>query len=230
MPPKTIAHTYIELLTRGEQIANTTYARKNSRTPLPTADVLFSQYSKWYEDVEKYFEKLGDDATYEFHSYELTHAPAPSDSQVYSLYTLKQLGEEFKKIRKDVNSIKKILRNNCDLVVANTNDPIIKINKSGYTLIFNTVTGEVELNSYKTILPVGQQKYVALKCIVSGPSYKGTYVKLYEDLGLTNKPGKDRLLHDVIRGLKTKLKILPKKSAINPDIFINLSKDGYILK
>lgn len=232
MPPKAIITAYIELLTRGEKISNATLRRKNSRSPLIPAPEVFEQYAKWYRDVKKYFDTLVPEAGYLFYRYELTYVPTKDASLLYYNYTNKQLGEGLEKIRRDVNKIKKSLRESREHVedVVSVSDTNVHINRAGYTLNFNILTGEVVLNKYRTFMPVGQKKYTALRCIVTGPGQKGIYTKLYEELDLNKYTDKDRRLHDIMREVRTHLKITPKKDAINPDIFVSLPNDGYALK
>lgn len=232
MPPKTLISTYIELLTRGELISNATLRRKNSRSPLIPTSVLFEQYARWYWDVKKYFHELGEEAEHLFYKNELTHLPTQPEDRTFYHYTNKQLGEGFEKLRRDVNKIKKSLRESREYVedVVSVSDTTILVTRNGYSFSFNTLTGEVVLNNYRTFMSVGQKKYTALKCIVTGPGQKGTYKKLYEELDINKYFDKDRRLHDIMREVRTHLKIVPKKSAINPDIFINLPNDGYALR
>ncbi len=232
MPPKsTVAYKYIDLLIRGENIANATYVRKGHCTPQPSTEELFNAYAKWYTDVKSYFDVLGPESSNFFYSYELTHIPAVFDARVYYNFTQKQLSDEVRKLRRDVNALKKIMRESReDIKEAEVSNALVTIKRGGYAFSFNTVTGEVTLNGYRTIFPVGQKKYVALKCIVTGPSNKGTYNVLYEELGLTIHPEKERRVQDIIREVKIGLSILPKSKASNPDIIENAPSDGYFLK
>lgn len=232
MPPKTLLKTYIELLTRGERISNATLRRSNSRSALIPAQKLFEQYGTWYRDVTRYFDTLGDDASYLLHRHELKYIPAETNDRLFYHYTNKELSEGFDELRRDVNHLKKAIRDSRPFVEkqVNTTDTTILIERNGYSLQFNTLTGEVVFNNHKTYMPVGQKKYTALKCIVTGPGHKGTYTELYKELGLEKHFEKERRVHDIMREVKTQLMILPKRNAINPDIFINLQNDGYALK
>ncbi len=233
MPPKAIITAYIELLTRGEKISNATLRRKNSRSPLIPAPEVFEQYAKWYRDVAQYFDALGDEASSLLHRYELTYIPSTEKGgNLFYHYTSKQLGEGLDELRRDVNKIKKAVRESRPYVEekVSVTDTEILVERNDYSLRFNITTGEVVLNKYRTFMPVGQKKYTALRCIVTGPGLKGTYKKLYEELGIETHFEKERRLHDIMREVRTHLKILPEKQAVNPDIFINLPKDGYALK
>lgn len=232
MPPKAIITAYIELLTRGENISNATLRRKNSRIPLIPAQELFEQYAKWYRDVKKYFDTLVPEASTLFYRYELTYIPTTDTPLLWHNYTLKQLGEELEKLRHDVNEIKKALRESREHVetVVSVSDTVIHINRAGYSLSFNTLTGEVKLNNHKTVFPVGKKKYIALKCIVTGPSQKAKYKSLYEGLRLVNHQEKNRRVQDTITALKYGLNILPRTKTSNPDIIVNAQSDGYYLK
>lgn len=232
MPPKTLINTYIELLTRGERINTATLRRKNSRSPLIPTQELFGQYATWYRDITEYFDVLGEEAGYLLHRFELTFIPADTTDRQFYHYTNKQLSNEVDKLRRDVNLLKKAIRDSRPFVEerTSTSDTTINIKRSGYLLHFNTLTGEVVLNKLKTHMPVGQKKYTTLKCIVTGPGHKATYTELYKELSLEKNLEKERRVHDIVREVKMQLQILPKNKAVNPDIFINLQNDGYMLK
>lgn len=232
MPPKTLINTYIELLTRGERINTATLRRKNSRSPLIPTQELFGQYATWYRDITGYFDVLGEEAGYLLHRFELTFIPADTTDRQFYHYTNKQLSNEVDKLRRDVNLLKKAIRDSRPFVEeqVSTSDTSISIKRSDYSLRFNTLTGEVVLNKLKTHMPVGQKKYTTLKCIVTGPGHKATYSELYKELGLEKHLEKERRVHDIIREVKTHLKILPKKDALNPNIFKSIPGDGYALK
>ncbi len=233
MPPKALIKTYVDLLTRGERISNVTLRRKNSRIPLVPAQELFEQYGSWYQDVAQYFDALGDEASSLLHRHELTYIPsAEKEGNLFYHYTSKQLSEGQDELRRDVNEIKKAIRKSLPYVEekVSVTDTEILVERNGYSLQFNIATGEVVLNQYRTYMPVGQKKYTALKCIVTGPSLKGRYAELYKALDIENHYEKERRVHDIMREVKTQLKILPKSTAVNPDIFINLQNDGYALK
>ncbi|MCA9355658.1 hypothetical protein KC865_03900 [Candidatus Kaiserbacteria bacterium] len=232
MPPKNLISTYIELLSRGEHISNATLRRKNSRSPLIPTSVLFEQYATWYRDVAGYFDALGEEASYLIHRFELTFIPADTTDRQFYHYTNKQLSNEVDKLRHDVSLLKKAIRDSRPFVEkqVSTSDTSISIKRGGYSLRFNTLTGEVVLNKLKTHMPVGQKKYTALKCIVTGPGHKATYSELYKELGLEKHLEKERRVHDIIREVKTHLKILPIKNALNPNIIKSIPGDGYALK
>lgn len=101
-------------------------------------------------------------------------------------------------------------------------------------LSINENTGDVTLGTKRESFNPESREFKVLKCLLHSPDFQANYKKLisaysenYSELSLTSQK-KD--LVEIIRNVKNRLGILPKKTRVNNDIFENSKSMGYRIK
>lgn len=98
-------------------------------------------------------------------------------------------------------------------------------------LFFDFETGDFVLNKTKGNLTLNGQEFNFVKMVLQSPNYQSDYATLISTIwkGRTSSKSSKNDLAQLVKKLKKTFKILPTKSAENPDIFKNVKGYGYRL-
>ena len=105
----------------------------------------------------------------------------------------------------------------------------IEIKGDKNKFILNLKNGDFVLNEIKGTFPLVSQEYKVIKKLIKSESFQSDYEELVKSVwsNRNNSKASRNDLSLVIKKIKTKLNILPKKKSNNDDIFKNIKNFGY---